>query len=64
MGYKVDYSKINKYLAKRKGKIVTAAQIAFATGTERIYGATMTKLVRDNLITPCAEKGFYRVIDE
>lgn len=59
--YKVDYQKINACLASRKGKIITASGLAFATGVERIYGGTMAKLVRDNYLTPCETKGYYRV---
>ena len=57
----IDYTKVDSYLATRKGKVVSASMIANAIGVERIYGGTMSKLVRDNMITPCAEKGFYRV---
>lgn len=59
----VDYRKIYDYLDTRKGKLVTASMIAFFTGTERVYGATMSKLVRDGIITPSEEKGYYRVKD-
>ena len=62
--YKIDYEKIYQYLATRKGKVVTASGIAAAIGVERVYGATMTKLVRDDMIIPCAEKGFYKVPGE
>ena len=57
----VNYNKIDEYLATRKGKIITASMLASGIGVERIYGGTMAKLVRDNMITKCAEKGFYRV---
>lgn len=57
----VDYRKIDEYLATRKGKIITASMLAQGIGVERIYGGTMTKLVRDNQITKCMEKGYYRV---
>lgn len=62
--YKVDYEKIAKYLATKKGKVITPSGLAFGIGVERIYGATMSKLVRDNIIVPCKEKGFYKVIGE
>ena len=57
----IDYRKIDAHLATVKGKVITASGLAHAIGVERIYGPTMTKLVRDNCITPMAEKGFYRV---
>jgi hypothetical protein len=57
----IDYRKIDAYLATRKGKTITASMLAHAIGVERIYGPTMAKLVRDNCITPWAEKGFYLV---
>lgn len=58
----VDYKKIGEYLNGRYGKVVTPSGIANAIGVERIYGATMSKLVRDGYISPCSEKGFYKVI--
>ena len=57
----IDYRKIDEYLATRKGKIITASMLAHGIGVERIYGGTMTKLVKDNQITKSAEKGYYRV---
>lgn len=59
----VDYCKIDKFLATKKGKIITASGLAYGIGVERIYGGTMAKLVRDDKIAKCAEKGFYRVCD-
>jgi len=56
----VDYKKIDEYLSGRRGKVVTAAGIANGIGVERIYGATMSKLVRDGSITPYSLKGYYR----
>ena len=57
----IDYRKIDEYLATRKGKVITASMLAYGIGVERIYGGTMAKLVRDNQITKCEAKGFYRV---
>lgn len=57
----IDYRKIDEYLATRKGKIITASMLAHGIGVERIYGGTMTKLVKDNQITKLEEKGYYRV---
>lgn len=59
---KVDYEKIYEFLATRKDKVITASAIANAIGVDRIYGATMTKLVRDEKIIPMAEKGYYKVL--
>ena len=59
---RVDYEAIYKYLNTIGGKITTASAIAHFTGIERIYGGTMSKLVRDGYLTPCAEKGFYKVV--
>ena len=57
----IDYRKIDEYLATRKGKIITASMLAHGIGVERIYGGTMTKLVKDNQITKTKKKGYYRV---
>jgi hypothetical protein len=46
----VDYNKIYDYLSHTKQKLVSASTIASAIGVERIYGATMTKLVRDGYL--------------
>lgn len=59
---KVDYEKIYEYLPARKDKVITTAMIANAIGVDRIYGATMTKLVREEKIMPMAEKGYYKVL--
>lgn len=57
----IDYCKIDKFLATKKGEIITPSMLAHGIGVERIYGGTMAKLVRDNQITKCEAKGFYRV---
>ena len=58
----IDYREIDKFLATKKGEIITASMLAYGIGLERIYGGTMAKLVRDNQITKCDDvKGFYRV---
>ena len=57
----IDYREIDKFLATKKGEIITASMLAHGIGVERIYGGTMAKLVRDNQIMKCAEKGYYRV---
>lgn len=59
---KVDYNKIYEYLKTRSGKVVSASNIAYAIGIDRVYGATMTKLVRDGVIDPMPAQGYYRVI--
>ena len=58
----VNYEKIYDYLRTCSGKFTTASSIAYSTGHDRIYGATMSKLVRDGALAPCAHKGYYRVI--
>ena len=57
----IDYCKIDKFLATKKSEFITASMLAHGIGVERIYGSTMAKLVRDNQITKCDIKGFYRV---
>ena len=57
----IDYCKIDKFLATKKGEIITSSMLAYGIGVERIYGGTMAKLVRDNQITKCEAKGCYRV---
>lgn len=47
---KVDYEKIYYYLSHTTSKIVSASVIAQAIGVERVYGATMAKLVRDGYL--------------
>lgn len=52
---KVDYEKIYAYLRETKenpdlGDLVRASDIARGIGVERIYGATMSKLVRDGYL--------------
>lgn len=62
MKYSVDYEKIYEFLAKRKGKMTSASNIAHFIGVERIYGATMSKLVREGILDPAAEKGYYWIV--
>jgi hypothetical protein len=35
--------------------------LAHAIGVDRLYGATMTKLVNEGYLEKCLEKGFYKV---
>lgn len=61
----VDYKKIYEYLESRrphKYTVVSASGIAHAIGVDRIYGATMLKLVREGQIEPMPQKGFYKII--
>lgn len=58
----VDYNAIYKALEVRKGRVITASQIAYTIGADKVYGATMSKLVRDGYLETCPKKGFYRVI--
>lgn len=64
---KVDYEMIYEYLETKRnnpkmGKTVTAANIANAIGVDRIYGGTMTKLVRDGYLEKCPAAGYYKVV--
>lgn len=59
---KVDYKKIYEYLATYTRKTITASQLAFGIGCDKINGATMMKLVRDNRLETAPCKGFYYVI--
>ena len=59
---KVDFNKIYEYLGTYGKKVITPSQLAYGIGVERIYGATMSKLVRDGYLDTCPQKGFYRVI--
>jgi hypothetical protein len=58
---KVNYEMIYGYLKGNSGKTITASGLAHAIGVERIYGATLTKLVNDGYLDKCLEKGFYKV---
>lgn len=58
----VDYKKIYNALNECKGKYITAAGLAYKIGVERIYGATMTKLVREGHLEKCQLKGYYQII--
>lgn len=59
---KVDYNKIYKYLETYSRRTITASQLAYGTGQEKIHGATMMKLVRENKLEAAPNKGFYYVI--
>ena len=59
MDYKVDYEKIYEYLSTTTRKTTSASNIAHYIGVDRIYGGTMTKLVRDGALTKCELKGYY-----
>ena len=59
MAAKVNYDKIYDYLRDTKHKVITASMLAHGIGVDRIYGGTMTKLVRDGYLEPAAEKGYY-----
>lgn len=59
---KVDYNKIYEILANRRSNFINAGTLAVLMDVERIYGATMTKLVRDGYLEPCACKGEYRIV--
>jgi hypothetical protein len=59
---KVNYDAIYEFLGTFRGRVITPSALAYGIGVERIYGGTMSKLVRDGYLEPCAEKGFYRII--
>ena len=56
---KVDYDLIYDYLSTTTTKTITASMLAYKIGVERIYGGTMTKLVRDGALTKYELKGYY-----
>lgn len=56
---KVDYNKIYDYLKNTKQRTITASNIAHGIGVERIYGGTMSKLVRDGYLDKCPLNGYY-----
>ena len=58
---KIDYEIIYNYLKDRSGKTITTSMLANGIGVDRLYGATMTKLVNDGYLEKCLEKGFYKV---
>lgn len=61
MKSKVDYDAIYKFLRTTRMKTVGAAAIAWGINVDRIYGATMSKLVRDGALEPSVTlKGYYR----
>ena len=64
MATKVNYKKIYEALEDHKGKTITPSMLAYKVGVERIYGATMMKLVRDGALEKCPADGYYRVILE
>jgi hypothetical protein len=47
---------------KTKHRVVTAYIIASGIGVDRIYGGTMSKLMREGWLEPCPLKGYYRII--
>ena len=59
---KVDYNKIYEILANRRCNYIDAGTLAVLMDVERIYGATMTKLVRDGYLETCSCKGMYRIV--
>ena len=61
---KVNYQNIYNYLDTYKRNVITASQIAYGIGVDRIYGATMTKLVREGRLEAAPAKGYYYVVKE
>ena len=59
---KVDYKKIYDFLMTTKHRVITAYIIASGIGVDRIYGGTMSKLMREGWLEPCPLKGYYRII--
>lgn len=62
MKTKVDYNKIYEVIANHKGRCISAAQIAFYMNIDRIYGGTMSKLVREGILEPAPTKGYYWIV--
>ena len=62
MKYPIDRNKVNEYFQKKNEKVVTASNIAYAVGVERVYGGTMAKWVKDGVLEKCPANGYYRVI--
>lgn len=59
---KVNYAKIYEVLKAHRSKVITPSQLAYSLGVERIYGATMAKLVREGALEPAAAKGYYYIV--
>lgn len=55
----VNYEAIYNYLKNTTTKIVSASNIAYNINVDRIYGATMNKLVRDGYLSKCPTQGYY-----
>lgn len=59
---KVNYEKIYEAISNHKGKYISAAQIAFTIGADRIYGGTMAKLVREGVLEKAPANGYYFIV--
>ena len=57
----VDYNKIYEALENYSGRVLTASSLAYKIGVERIYGGTMSKLVRDGYLIKANCKGYYYI---
>ena len=57
----VDYNKIYKALENYNGRVLTASGLAYKIGVERIYGGTMSKLVRDGYLIKANCEGYYYI---
>lgn len=57
----VDYNKIYEALENYNGHVLTASGLAYKIGVERIYGGTMSKLVRDGYLIKANCKGYYYI---
>lgn len=58
----VNYDGVYEALERLKGKTITAYSLAHTIGVERIYGATMSKLIREGLLEKRPLDGYYKVI--
>ena len=57
----IDYNKIYEALENYNGCVLTASGLAYKIGVERIYGGTMSKLVRDGYLIKANCKGYYYI---
>lgn len=57
----IDYNKIYNALENYNGRVLTASGLAHKIGVERIYGGTMSKLVRDGYLIKANCEGYYYI---
>ena len=57
----VNYNKIYEALENYGGRVLTASGLAYKIGVERIYGGTMSKLVRDGYLIKANCEFYYYI---